>query len=105
VSCGAPAVIHPGHRITLSYQVTSGAAGSVGLGAGLYDDDGSDDSGDADATPVSAVTAGTTVLTRSFSVPADLRPGRYELTAEIWPPTAIDEDDPLAEATCAVLTV
>lgn len=85
VNCEAPPRIWPGELIRLIYNIDAPVAVDVGLGAALYDRQGTDHStgtGDVDALQFPA---GSQRVTRQFIVPTGLQPGFYELTAEVWP--------------------
>lgn len=107
VTCEAPPRIRPGELIGLTYSIDATAAVDVGLGAGLYDEQGTDHStgtGDVDNLPVAA---GFKRVSRPFKVPADLKPGSYELTAEVWPANKIGDEgvETLADSHCALVTI
>jgi hypothetical protein len=102
-----PASPKPGQQATVTYTITSNTTRNVGLGAGIYDDEGDDSStgtGDIDSFPVEV---GKQTTTRILPVPRSLKPGTYEITAELWPPNAIGADgtDTLVDSTCATITV
>ncbi|MGH3837739.1 MAG: hypothetical protein ACRDSF_18855 [Pseudonocardiaceae bacterium] len=91
----------------MTYNIDTTAAVDVGLGAGLYDEHGNDHSpgtGDVDNLPVAT---GFKRVTRPFIVPADLKPGSYELTAEVWPANKIGSPgvETLADSPCALVTI
>lgn len=107
VECDAPPRILPGKLATLAYDIKTQAAVDVGLGAGLYDEDGVDHSrgtGDRDSV---GLQRGNNRVTRPFMVPADLPAGTYELNAEIWPANLIGDDgvETLADSPCGFVTI
>jgi hypothetical protein len=96
-----------GATIRLTYRFTSSEDMRVGLGAGLYDDEGNDQStgyGDRDSVEIPT---GASSATRRFLVPGDLSPGHYELNGEIWPENRVGAEgaEVLQEATCANFAV
>lgn len=107
VNCEVPPRIRPGELIGLIYNIDAPVAVDVGLGAALYDEQGTDHStgtGDVDALQLPA---GSQRLTRQFIVPTGLQPGFYELTAEVWPANKIGSEDveTLAAGPCAIVTI
>ncbi len=96
-----------GATIQLTYRFASSEDMRVGLGAGLYDDEGNDQStgyGDRDSVEIPT---GTSTATRPVLVPGDLSPGHYELNGEIWPENRVSAAgaEVLQEAACANFAV
>ncbi|MGH3814638.1 MAG: hypothetical protein ACRDUV_19690 [Pseudonocardiaceae bacterium] len=107
VNCEAPPRIQPGELIGLIYNIDSPAAVDVGLGAALYDEQGTDHSTGTGDVDTLQLPAGSQRVTRQFMVPTGLAPGFYELTAELWPANKIGTEgvETLAEGRCAILTI
>lgn len=100
-------VVQAGTTVEMTYDFSSNEKVQVGLGAGLYDDQGasySDGIGDIDSY---LLAAGKSAKTRLVDIPSNLHPGTYELDAEIWPPNKVGADgaNTLTEGTCAFFTV
>ena len=99
--------LRPGMTVQLTYHVDSPAARQVGLGAGLYDEQGNDDSnGNGDIASMS-LQEGWNSPSRPVTIPANLAPGQYELDAEIWPANEIGQDgvNDLIDTTCTYFNV
>lgn len=99
--------IRPGATIDLTYNMNSTATRQVGLGAGLYDEQGNDHSnGDGDISSFT-LKQGSGSPSRPVTIPARLPPGRYELDAEIWPANQIGQNgvNDFVDAPCAHFTV
>jgi hypothetical protein len=93
--------------VQLTYYVNSPVTRQVGLGAGLYAEQGKDDSnGDGDVDSI-VLQQGWSSLSRPVTIPTSLRPGQYELDAEIWPANEIGQNgvNDLADATCTYFNV
>lgn len=93
----------PGVTVQLTYKVYSPVARQVGLGAGLYDEQGNDHSnGDGDVS-VFMLQQGQSNPSRPVTIPTNLPPGKYELDAEIWPANEIGQNgvNDIIDATCA----
>lgn len=102
VTCALPGQPHEGQTTTATYTITSNQSVKVGIGAGVYDSQGNDQSnGDGDIDAYQLV-AGTQTVTRDLVLPSSLAAGRYEIDAEIWPANEIGADgvDTLADAVC-----
>lgn len=107
MTCDAPSRITRGETITLTYTIVASDAIEVGLGAGLYDTAGSDQStgfGDVDQYHLAS---GRNRVNRPFRVPSTLPSGAYELVAEVWPANKIGADgvETLAGGHCGTVTV
>jgi hypothetical protein len=107
VKCSISQQLRPGITVQLTYDIESSHGLTVGLGAGLYDNVGTDHStgyGDLDSVPLAI---GKNTETRPVLIPGSLPPGRYELDAEIWPQNKVGTNgaNTLAEATCAYFDV
>ena len=99
--------LRAGLTIQLTYQVYSPVARRVGLGAGLYDEQGTDHSnGDGDVS-VFTLKQGQSSPSRPVTIPADLPSGKYELDAEIWPANKIGQNgvNDIIDTTCANFNV
>jgi hypothetical protein len=99
--------IRPGATIELTYNVNSTTTRQVGLGAGLYDEQGNDHSnGDGDISSFT-LKQGSGNPSRPVTIPAKLPPGRYELDAEIWPANQIGQNgiNDFVDAACARFAV
>jgi hypothetical protein len=99
--------LRPGMIVQLTYHVNSPVARQVGLGAGLYDEQGTDHSnGDGDVSSIT-LQQGWNSPSRSVTIPTDLPPGQYELDAEIWPANEIGQNgvNDLVDATCTYFNV
>lgn len=99
--------LRPGMTVQLTYHVDSPVIRQAGLGAGLYDAQGNDDSnGDGDVDSI-ALHQGWNSLSRPVTIPANLQPGQYELDAEIWPANEIGQNgvNDLIDATCTYFKV
>ena len=97
----------PGMTVQLTYHVHSLTTRQVGLGAGLYDDQGNDHSngdGDVDNT---TLPQGQSSPSRPVVIPANLPAGKYEITAEIWPANEIGQDNvnDIIDTTCTHFSV
>jgi hypothetical protein len=91
----------------MTYRITSSEDRWVGLGAGLYDDEGTDHStGDGDQDSVE-VRTGSSSTTRPVLIPKNLPRGHYELNGEIWPENRVGAEgaELLREAPCARFVV
>jgi hypothetical protein len=74
-----------GELVRLTYTIDSSSAVSVGLGAGIYNNQSIDEStgyGDVDSY---SLRAGSNTYTRPVPIPSNLKPGLYEIDGEIWP--------------------
>jgi hypothetical protein len=97
----------PGAQVTLKAVILAGRARVVDLGAGLYDEDGEDSStgfGDLDSYQL---VSGGQEPERLLEIPASLKPGRYEVVAELWNARdkGVNGKEAIGEATCATFTV
>lgn len=106
-SCSLDKSPRPGVTVELTYHIKASRRARVGLGAGLYDNNGNDHStgqGDIDSL---AIPAGASARTRIVPIPSKLPAGTYELDAEIWPPNQIGADgkDTLTDPHCAYFKV
>jgi hypothetical protein len=106
VACKITSSVHPGKQITATYTITSNRTIKVGIGAGVYDSAGVDQStgyGDLDGYQL---TPGTQEVTRVIEVPSGLPAGHYEIGAEVWPSGKIGADgtEVLAEGLCGYFT-
>jgi hypothetical protein len=106
VACGGPRSATRGEQFDLTYVLNASRSISVGFGAGFYDNAGNDRSnGDGDIDEKS-IPEGISTVNRTFTVPANIPAGSYELTGEIWPANKIGGNtDTLAESTCATVKV
>jgi hypothetical protein len=78
--------------VQLTYHIGAPSTRQVGLGAGLYDEQGTDRSnGDGDVSDVT-LQQGQSSPSRPVAIPANLPAGKYELDAEIWPPNEIGKN-------------
>jgi hypothetical protein len=100
-------VVRAGTTVEMTYDFSSNEIAEVGLGVGLYDDQGTDYSDGTGDIDTYLLVAGKSAKTRPVNIPGNLHPGTYELDAEIWPPNKIGADgaNTLAEDTCAFFTV
>lgn len=107
VTCTAPTNLRPGRTVTLVYNISATKPVKVGLGAGLYDPDGSDYSDGSGDVDEYALGAGRVTASRPFTVPTGLDRGRYELVAEIWPANNIGAEgvDTLADQPCGYIDI
>jgi hypothetical protein len=123
-SSPTPTASSPGHPITLNCSLSTGrirvgmtlkltyhvylpAAREVGLGVGLYDEQGNDSSnGDGDVGSI-ALQPGLNSPSRLVTIPASLPAGKYELDAEVWPPNEIGQNgvNDLVDTQCATFVV
>lgn len=106
-TCRLSSTPQPGGQVDLIYTIVANESATVGLGAGIYDPSGNDQStgtGDLDGYTVHP---GTQTVTRPLPIPSGLSSGTYEITGEIWPAGQIGADgvNTIAEATCADMTV
>lgn len=95
--------LEPGVTVQLTYKAYSPVTRQVGLGAGLYDEQGNDHSnGDGDVS-VFTLKQGQSNPSRPVTIPTNLPPGKYELDAEIWPANKIGQNgvNDIIDATCA----
>lgn len=93
--------------VQLTYHIDSSTPRQVGLGAGLYDEQGNDHSnGDGDVSSAT-IQQGQSSPSRAVIIPANLPPGKYELDAEIWPPNEIGQNNinELVDATCTYFNI
>lgn len=91
----------------MTYEVHSNEPVAVGLGAALYDNQGTDHStgyGDIDSI---LLPSGQSSKTRPVLIPSNLPAGRYEVDAEIWPSNKVGKNgaNTLADATCTFFKV
>jgi hypothetical protein len=90
VTCGLSTKrLHKGITVELTYKIDANRQAHVGLGAGIYNEEGQDYStgfGDINSFDLRA---GRTVQTRPVLIPANLPPGQYEIDGEIWPPDQV----------------
>ena len=107
VGCSIQGTMKPGQTLQLTYHFDSSAARQVGLGAGLYNNVGTDKSTGVGDINNYQLTGGKTAKTRSVPIPAHLPPGRYELDAELWPPNEVGQNSAqtITAATCGYITV
>jgi hypothetical protein len=107
VVCRIPPGLHEGQRVTAVYKITSNQAVKVGLGVGVYDSGGIDQSDGTGDTDGYQLTAGTHMVTHVLELPSGLSADQYEIVAEIWPNGKIGATgaDVLAEATCGFFKV
>lgn len=99
--------LHPGITVTMTYNATLNQADVVGLGAAIYDNSGNDQStgyGDVDRIQLPS---GQSRNSRPLPIPSNLPSGRYEIDAEIWPPSEVGQNgaNTIADARCAYFTV
>ncbi len=96
-----------GETVQLTYTLNSNEAASVGLGAGIYDNQGTDHSEGFGDLPDFALSAGRSLKSRPVLIPARLPAGQYEVTGEIWPANQIGARgvNTYADPTCAYFTV
>lgn len=99
--------LKPGATFQMTYEIHSNEAVAVGLGAALYDNQGTDHStgyGDIDST---LLPIGQSSESRPVLIPSGLPAGRYEVDAEIWPNNEVGQNgaNTLADATCAFFNV
>jgi hypothetical protein len=85
----SPARTHPGDTVTLSFpiKVIGDDGRRVGLGAGLFHGDDEpiyDPANDRLITVVPGEHVSDRAPTRLFDLPADLAPGTYRLSGQIW---------------------
>jgi len=108
VDCAVSPAPQLGSAVTMTYTLTATRPGTVGLGAGVVDenvnDHGVDDSGDRNSY---ALHAGIQQYTRTLRLPAKLPKGSYDISAEVWPTGQVGKDgvETLTDETCATLTV
>jgi hypothetical protein len=106
-TCHLSSTPQQGAQVNLTYTIVANESATVGLGAGIYDPSGNDQStgtGDLDGYPIHS---GTQTVTRPLPIPSDLSSGTYEITGEIWPSGQIGADgaNTIAEAACAYMKV
>jgi hypothetical protein len=107
VTCNLPTDLRPGRTVTLVYNINATQPVKVGLGAGLYDTNGSDYSDGTGDVDEYALGAGRVTASRPFTVPTGLDSGRYELVAEIWPANQIGAEgvNTLADQPCGYIDI
>jgi hypothetical protein len=79
----------------------------VGLGAGVYDEQGNDQSnGDGDVSDTT-LQEGQSDPSRPVTIPTGLPAGTYEIDAEIWPANEIGKNgvNDLTDAVCGSFKV
>jgi hypothetical protein len=104
-SCTTPALVRRNQTVTVTYHIQVTGEADVGVGAGIFDAAGhdfSDGSGDQDSVQLYA---GALDQPRRVHIPADLAPGTYKLTIELWPANSIGVGEFLKEASCGSITV
>jgi len=99
--------IVPGITTMLTYTIGSNQAATVGLGAGIYNNLGNDEStgyGDVASFPLKA---GNNTYSRPVYIPSSLGSGRYEVDGEIWPANEVGAPgaNTYAGPTCAWFSV
>lgn len=107
VTCEVKPTPEPGRKVQLTYTISSKTEATVDLGAEVYADDGSplvSGFGDDD---VYAIRPGEQTATRPLRVPAQLAPGDYEISGELWPAgkRGATGAETVADAVCATFTV
>lgn len=103
-TCSFSGKLRPGNTIEMTYNTDAPEDMRVALGAGIYSQDGTDQStgiGDEDDVQI---LRGQTSKTRPVPIPGSLVRGTYELVAEIYPSNKIGTET-LADPTCQVFTV
>jgi hypothetical protein len=107
VGCSFTGTMKPGQTVQMTYHFDSSAARQVGLGAGLYNNAGIDNSTGTGDISDYQLSPGKTAKTRPVPIPAHLKPGRYELDAELWPPNEVGQNgvQTITTATCGYMTV
>jgi hypothetical protein len=102
-----PASARRGAVIEITYHYTTTRAGTVGVGAGFYAGGAVDVSTRSGGSDALVLPVGTTSRTQSVELPANLRPGVYDLHAQLWPPGRVGEEgaETIAEATCGSIDV
>jgi hypothetical protein len=93
-----------GVPVEVTYSIKTSRQIAVGLGVGIYDEEGVDHSkgfGDRAYVPLEE---GDTAISRPIKVPTDYKVGTCEVVAEVWAGNKIGESgvDTLGEATCSV---
>ena len=108
VSCTVPSDAKPGQIISMYYVIKSPKQDVVGFGAAIRppgaseEDDESQGEGDKSAFPIEH---GDNPGTRQVTFPDGLKPGRYEISAELYPKNMIGQTEALADAPCGSVTV
>ena len=104
MSCtGLRATMRIGSHVQVTYEFESDGSGTVGLGVGLYDDAGNDQSDGNNDVDSIAVSAGPNRLSRVFDIPA-VATGPYELDGEVWPANKVGSDsaETLLDGPCVI---
>ena len=97
----------PGAIIRITYHISSSQAFQVGLGAGLYDNNGNDHSSGYGDISNFTLPKGRTSVSRPVLLPPNLPVGYYEITGEIWPANEISGNgiNTYADPTCGYFTL
>jgi hypothetical protein len=104
--CTVSPAPHAGGQVSLTYTIDATKAGTVGLGAGIYDDAGDpvehDDTGDRNSL---SLHAGEQQYTRKLILPDHLPRGTYDIAGEVYPTGKVGKGETLTDETCTKMPV